>query len=101
MQIPVVIEPVAGNGYRATGVEPLGLSAEGGTRAEALAKLRQQLQDRLREGTELVTLDITTRPTENPWVEFAGMFKDDPYFDEWQQAIAENRRKLDEDPEVP
>jgi hypothetical protein len=37
----------------------------------------------------------------NPWVECEGMFKNDPYFDEWQQAIAENRRKVDEDPDIP
>ena len=36
----------------------------------------------------------------NPWIEFAGMFKDDPYFDEWQEAIAENRRKADQDPDI-
>src|SRR5262249_53761485 len=32
MQIPVVIERVDGNGYRARGVDPLSLSAEGATR---------------------------------------------------------------------
>jgi hypothetical protein len=101
MQIPVLLEPVAGNGYRARGVEPFGLSAEGATRAEALEKLREQLQSRLRNGTELVSLEVAALPASNPWVEFAGMFKDDPYFEEWQQAIAENRRKMDEDPEIP
>jgi hypothetical protein len=29
------------------------------------------------------------------------MFKDDPLFDEWQQAIAERRRQIDADPEIP
>lgn len=41
------------------------------------------------------------QPMENPCLDFAGMFKDDPYFDEWQQAIAENRRKIDEAPNIP
>jgi predicted RNase H-like HicB family nuclease len=36
MQIPVLVEPIAGDGYRARGTEPFGLSAEGATRAEAL-----------------------------------------------------------------
>jgi predicted RNase H-like HicB family nuclease len=101
MQIPVLIEPVAGNGYRARGVEPFGLSAEGATREEVLAKLREQLQARLRAGAEVLSLDVTEQAAANPWVEFAGMFKDDPYFEEWQQAIAENRRKIEEDPEIP
>ena len=39
MQIPVLIEPVAGNGFRAQGCEPFGLLAEGATRQAALEKL--------------------------------------------------------------
>ena len=31
--------------------------------------------------------------------EFAGMFKDDPLFDDWQKAIAEYRRQVDNDPD--
>ncbi len=99
MQIPVLIEPIAGNGYRARGGEPVPLVAEGATREEALAKLKEQFQTRLSNGAELVPLEVP--PPLHPWLEFAGMFKDDPYFDEWQEAIAENRRKADEDPDIP
>jgi len=101
VQIPILIEPVAGNGFRSRGGEPFALSAEGATRAEVLAKLRDQLQVRLRAGAELLFLEVTESLAGNPWVEGAGMFKDDPYFDEWQQAIAENRRRIEEDPEIP
>lgn len=101
MQIPILIEPVVGNGYRSRGGEPFALSAEGTTREEVLAKLRAQLQGQLRAGAELLFLDMPVPQDANPWVDGAGMFKDDPYFDQWQQAIAENRRKLDEDPEIP
>ena len=34
---------------------------------------------------------------ENPWNAVAGMFRDEPLFDEWQEAIADYRRKVDED----
>jgi predicted RNase H-like HicB family nuclease len=101
MEIAVLIEPVAGNGYRARGVESFGLSAEGATREEVLAKLRQQLQERLQDGAQMLSLDVPKPHAGNPWTEFAGMFKDDPYFDEWQRAIAENRRKIDADPDIP
>jgi hypothetical protein len=37
MQIPVFIETVARNGYRARGLEPFAFSARGATREEALA----------------------------------------------------------------
>ena len=59
------------------------------------------MQARLRAGAAIVTLEVTEQCTGNPWIEFAGMFKNDPYFDEWQNAIAENRRKIDEDAEIP
>jgi predicted nucleic acid-binding protein len=49
MQIPVLIEPSAGNGYRARGGEPLPLVVEAPTREEALAKLKEQLQAQLRK----------------------------------------------------
>lgn len=31
----------------------------------------------------------------NSWVKFAGMFKDDPMFEEFVEAIARNRRDVD------
>jgi predicted RNase H-like HicB family nuclease len=99
MDIPVLIEPVAGNGYRASSGPPLGLNAEGSTRDEALANLRLLLDQRLAGGAQVTVLSVPEAA--NPWVEFAGMFKDDPYFDEWQQAIADNRRKADQEPDLP
>ncbi len=33
----------------------------------------------------------------NPLVKFTGMFKHDPFFDEFVEEIAINRRKLDEE----
>jgi predicted RNase H-like HicB family nuclease len=53
MQISVLVEPVAGNGYRAKGAEPFGFSAEGATREEAIAKVRQLCQARLSGGAPL------------------------------------------------
>ena len=96
MHIPILIERVAGNGFRSRGGEPYHLSAEGATREEVVAKLREQLTSQLRQGVEMLALDVA-----NPWAEHAGMFKDDPYFDEWQQAIAENRRKIEADLDIP
>src|SRR5205807_3482158 len=96
MQIPVLIERVKGDGYRARGTEPFAISAKGATREEALAKLRAKIQTRLKNGTEIVGLEIGPQP--DPWMEFAGMFKDDPLFDDWQKAIAQYRRKVHNDP---
>jgi hypothetical protein len=97
MQIPVLIERVEGNGYRARGGEPLPLVAEGSTEDEALQKLRELIGERMASGAKLVQLDVG--PTEHPWAEFVGKWKDDPLIDEWMQAVEEYRREVDEDPD--
>jgi hypothetical protein len=99
MQIPVLIEPVGSNGFRARGGEPFGLSAEGATAEEAVQKLHAALVDRMATGARIVQIDVPGG--DHPWLRFAGMFADDPLFDDWQQAIAERRRQLDEDSSVP
>lgn len=100
MQIPVLIEPVANNGYRACGFEPLTLSAQGPTREAALAKLKEQVQARLTGGAEIVQLEISA--SRHPLAEFAGIFSpDDPLVQEWIEIMAENRRTMDADPDVP
>jgi hypothetical protein len=98
MQIPILVEPVANNGYRATSGPPLGLSAEGPTRDEAIDKLALLLRDRLSNGIEVVAAEVPARVVENPWVKYAGMFKDDPMFAEVVDIMKENRRKDDADP---
>jgi hypothetical protein len=96
MQIPVLIEPIARNGYRAQVVEPFAVSAKGATREEALSKLRAKIESRLKKGAEIVGLEVGTPP--HSWMEFAGMFKDDPWIDEWVQAMAEYRQQVEDDP---
>ncbi len=96
MQIPVLVERVKGNGYRAHGSEPFAVTAKGATREEALVKFALKIQTRLKNGMELVGLEVG--PQTHPWAKYAGMFKDDPMFDDWQKAIAEYRRKVNEDP---
>jgi hypothetical protein len=97
MQIPILIEPIAGNGYRASGGPPLAVVVEAPTREEALAKLKEQLQARLRDGAEIVQLELP--PATHPLAKFAGMFKDDPLLPEWKEAMAEYRRQVDADPD--
>jgi hypothetical protein len=89
MEIAVLLEPVPGKGFRARGGEPFAFETEGPTKEEALRKLRDLIASRIEGGAELVPLDVPAG--ENPWVSFAGMFKDDPLFDKWQAAMAERR----------
>jgi predicted RNase H-like HicB family nuclease len=99
VQIPILIEPITGKRYRARGAEPFALSAEGATREEALTNLKEQLAARLKNGTALVALEVPTEP--HPLAAFAGMFKDDPCFEEVVAIMAANRRKMDRDPKAP
>jgi predicted RNase H-like HicB family nuclease len=98
MQIPVLIEPLAKNGYRACGMEPFAVSAKGATREEALAKLRAKIEGRLKKGAQLVGLEIGA--SSDPWIEFAGMFKDDPWIEDWKRSIEEYRKQVDENPDT-
>jgi hypothetical protein len=102
MHLPILIEPVAGNGYRAKSGEPLALSAEGSTRDEALQKLWGLVDERLHEGAQLASFEIPAAAGENPWLRMAGIYDpNDPIVQEWLEIMAENRREMDEDPDVP
>jgi hypothetical protein len=47
---PCLIEPIAGNDFRARIGEPLALTAEGATRKDVVKKLRELIADRLTRG---------------------------------------------------
>ena len=96
MKIPILVEPIANNGFRATSGPPFAVSAEGATPDEAVAQLRAEIDRRVAEGAVIRSLDITTTE-EKPSIWGIGMFRDDPLFDEWQAAIEEYRRKVDEE----
>jgi hypothetical protein len=98
MELPVLVEMLPGPVFRARTGEPLALTAEGATREEALQKLRDLIHSRLTIGVQLLSLEI--KPPDNPWMPMAGIYdKDDPLIKEWKQAMAENRRLADEDPD--
>src|SRR5262245_45398182 len=98
MQIPVLVEPVAKNGYRATCRALDDLSAEGATRDEALPKLRRKLAARMKNGAAILSLELGAEA--HPFAEFVGIFRDDPYLDDWKRSMADYRRKIDRDPDA-
>jgi hypothetical protein len=61
-------------------------------------KINQINQDHKIEQTEIVhNIHILPEDIEksNPFVQFDGIFKDDPLFDEFLEEMAKNRRELD------
>ena len=100
MDVPVIIEPVTGNGYRATGAGGLsvGLTAEGPPAAEAIDRLADQVRMRVNAGAKLAELNVAASAA--PWKQDAGYLHDDPLYEPWRAAVEEHRRQLDEDPEA-
>jgi sugar phosphate isomerase/epimerase len=89
MELSVLVEPSEGLGFRATSGDPLPATAEGKTRAEALDKLRDVLNTRVRAGAEVVRLHIGAPSTGAIW-------PPDRISDAWLAGIADARRRADE-----
>ena len=91
MELPVLIEPIADNGFRAWFSETLGLVAEGPTRAQALAKLKQMLDQRVQSGLEITAIPIANSQVTAP--AHGGIWNEhDPDVQEWLRTMEENRR---------
>ena len=93
MKIPVLIEVTQDHRFRATGGEPFATAVEADIPEAALDKMRRGILERMAQGGRIAALDLPGGP--NPWHQVFGMFRDDPLFDEWQQAISDNRRIVD------
>ena len=94
MTYNAVVESDRGKSYRATVLGWPDCTVAGATREEALAKLREAVRQRLTE-VEIVPLEIDLPENANPWVRFAGMFENDPLFDEVVKEMEADRRELD------
>jgi hypothetical protein len=99
VKIAVLIEPTAEERYRASVGEPFPASVEGDSPEAVLQMVKQQIEDRVAQGAQIATLDLPNG--DNPWLAGFGMFRDDPLFDEWQQAIAEYRREANQRADAP
>ncbi len=100
MKIPVLLEPIEGERYRASNGHPFGCSAEGASPFEAVKKLEQMIEARVKAGAVIVHLDVPLH--ENEGAAYSGCLpKDDPIVQEWLEIMAENRRKADENYDLP
>ena len=93
MEVPILVEPVADNGFRATSGGPLGLEIEASTRIEAINQLRELIDRRIAAGAEVVGIEVGG--SKHPLAPFAGMLKDDPLLQPWKDAMAKNRLQAD------
>jgi hypothetical protein len=97
MKVPVLVQSENGNGFRAEVLPAQALAAEGPTAEDALKKLRGIIQAKLDEGAQFACLEFAEE--QSPWLKLIGVYKDDPYLDEYKRAIADYRKQVDEDPD--
>jgi predicted RNase H-like HicB family nuclease len=96
MRYTVFLRQYDGQHYAVVPLLP-SCSAQGRTREEVLHNVKEAIEE------TLANMDITTvevglpsQPaTANRWLETAGMFQDDPLFDEMLAEVAAYRRTLD------
>ena len=95
LKYDVLIEQSNGNGYTARLLAWPDTVVEAPTREKALQQLRVLILERLTKA-EIVTLEIQPTEIGHSWAPFAGMWADDPSFEEFQAEIQQYRREANE-----
>ena len=72
------------------------LVVEEPTRDAALSQMKTQLVEYLSNPPEIVKIDVDPQGQENPWLRFAGMWADDPTWDEFVAEVDAYRQEIDE-----
>lgn len=95
LKYDVLIEQSNSNGYTARLLAWPDTVVEASTREKALQQLRVLILERLTKA-EIVTLEIQPTEIGHSWAPFAGMWADDPSFEEFQAEIQQYRREANE-----
>jgi hypothetical protein len=105
MQYQVLVENGNQNGFVASVIGMPDCRVEGQTEEEAIAAVKTALTERLSRG-KVVTIEVESSQqlrigepaglTDNPWLKYAGIFADDPTFDDFLEKMAQYRREEDE-----
>jgi len=98
MRYPVFLKQRDGEYWAVVPLLP-SCTAQGHTRDEVLQNVKVAIEEALAD-MEITTVEVNipSRPANsNPWLETAGMFQDDPLFDEMLAEVAVYRRGLDKE----
>ncbi|MFL5240729.1 MAG: hypothetical protein ACJ8FY_01360 [Gemmataceae bacterium] len=91
MKAAVLVEKLGKKKYRASTSQPIALESEGRSPDEAVKRLCTMARKRLTAG-EWQDVTLPGPPLTNPWIAYAGIWKDHPDFDQFLKNIAEYRR---------
>jgi len=73
-------------------------ASEGRTREEALENVKKTLKEMLKNVVEITQVEVDAPkmrpPKSDPWLEFRGMFADDPDFNDLLMEIETYRKEL-------
>jgi predicted RNase H-like HicB family nuclease len=94
--LTILIEQETEGKYQAVALGWEECKAEGNSREEVITNISRVVGDRL-EKAELISLAIQPPKPEHPWMKFAGMYKDNPLFDEVVAYMEADRNTLDEE----
>jgi len=66
------------------------------TREAAIAQIKQQLRAYLSQPPEVIQIELEpVAPGEHPWLQFAGIWADDPTWDDFVAEVAAYRQEMD------
>ena len=66
------------------------------TREAAITQIKQQLTAYLSQPPEIIPIELEpAAPGEHPWLQFAGMWADDPTWDDFMTEVAASRQEMD------
>jgi predicted RNase H-like HicB family nuclease len=91
--LTAIIEQETEGKYQAVVLGWAGCKAEGNSREEVITNISLVVGDRL-EKAELISLAIQPPKPEHPWMKFAGMYKDNPLFNEVVAYMEADRNTL-------
>ncbi|MEZ4861022.1 MAG: hypothetical protein R3C14_06945 [Caldilineaceae bacterium] len=96
MTFDVILRKHPNNGYSARPVLWPDITVHGATQQEVLHRVQQLIRELL-EQTQVVQVDVEAAEAveQNPWLAKAGMFQDDPTWDDFLEKMADYRRQLD------
>lgn len=72
------------------------LVIEEDTREAAITHIKEELVEYLTQPPEVIQIDLEPVIETNPWLKFAGMWADDPTWEEFLAEVEAYRREIDE-----
>ncbi len=96
MTLNVLIQSNPDTGFIAAVLGWPDFVVEGKTKEEALENVKTELTRRLAK-SEIISLQFEPTNHEHPWMKFAGMWENDPTFDDFLQEIKAHREEVDKE----